>query len=159
MKKFFKKFHSLIKNIMFLAIIGVSFYSGMYVVSSTYGHNEKEMIKTSIEKVFNSTKAQPIILIVPDRSLMEKTKMLVGIEVPEREVIEISTSASTRILFQDEIGPGFFKTALTATGNGIEWTWNKTKQGAEWTWDKIKFWDKSKDKNKAMWSWIKGLVN
>lgn len=153
MKQFFGKTYAVVKVFTFLAIIGVAFYSGMYFVSSSYDNtNQKEIMGKTIATAFANTENQPIIMIVPKYSLLEKSKMLVGMDVPEREVVKISTSASTRVLFEEVNQPGFMSTALVATGDFAGRAWNGTKAGAsqawagskagaEWTWEKVKFWN------------------
>lgn len=152
MKHLFSKTYAVVKVFAFLTIVGLTFYSGMYFVSSSYDTaNQKEIMSKAIASAFASTERQPIIMIVPKHSLLEKSKMLIGMDVPERKVVKISTAASTRVLFNEEIQPGLVSTALVATGNGVVYTWNKTKAGvvyawsktkvgASWTWEKMKFW-------------------
>ena len=135
MKKFFSNLYSNVKVLSFIAIVALSFYSGMYVVSSGYEGNQKEIMGEAIKKAFASTEDQPIIVIVPNYSVTEKVKMLVGIKVPDREVIEISTNASTRAVFGKEIEPNFFQTAYTATTETIAKGWDATKNGTSKAWD------------------------
>lgn len=153
MKKFFSKFYAVVKVFTFLAIFGVGFYSGMYFITSSYDPaNQKEIMSKAITSAFANTEKQPIIMIVPKYSLLEKSKRLVGMNVPEREIIKISTAASTRVLFEEEIKPSLFTAALGATGKAAGKAWNGTKAGAsqawagskasaEWTLEKIKFWN------------------
>jgi len=142
MKKFFGKFYAVVKVFTFLAIIGITFYSGMYFISSGYDPaNQKEIMSKAITSAFTNTEKQPIIMIVPKYSLLEKSKMLVGLHVPEREVIKISTAASTRVLFEDEIKPSLLTAALVATGSKVKSAWAATKNGTSWAYNKAKFWN------------------
>ena len=159
MKQFFGKIYSAIKVLVVLSILGITFYSGMYFVSSNYDTDkQKEIMSKSIAAAFANTESQPIIMIVPKYSLLERSKKLIGMDVPEREIIEISTAALTRVLFKEEIKPGLVSASLLATGNGIKsaWNstvsgtskaWNATKNGTSWAYNKAKFWD-HEDENK-----------
>lgn len=153
MKSFFSSVYSFVKVVAFFLVIGVSFYAGMYTVSNGYdGAEVKDVMATSIQNAFRDTTDQPIIMIIPNYSIAEKTKMLIGMKVPDRQVLEISTAVSTQVLFAEQIEPGYIKSALLATGEWVGKTWDgtkdlsskawtSTKDAGSWTYDKVKFWD------------------
>ena len=156
MKQFFGKSHSVVKGkilarfnvpsrfkiVTLILIMASSFYGGMYFISTGYSaDNQKEVIMSAITSAFNDTELEPIIMIIPKYSMAEKAKRLVRMDVPERKIIKISTTASTRALFGEEINPGLVSAAFKATGNGIKSAWGSTKNGASWTYNKAKFWD------------------
>lgn len=98
-KNFFKKTLAIVKVFGFIAILGVTFYGGMYFMASQYNtENPEKALVSSIENALKSTDGQPVIHIVPAPSLYEKAKNLVGMKEPEREVVTVYTTSDTTLL-------------------------------------------------------------
>ena len=136
-----KSFKQLVVTMVVLALMGGSFYTGCWITTNELGpEHQKQVIGAAIQHAFVSTADMPVIVVNPTRSLLETAKAAIGIDVPEREVIVISTNASTRALFGKEIEPGMFETALVSVGNGAKAAWAGTKDGAAWCVDKVAFW-------------------
>jgi hypothetical protein len=128
-----------IKTIAFMVIVAFSFYSGMYVVSSHHTDPEAKMT-ASIERALASTEKQPVIVITPEPSIIERAKMMVGVEI-ERPVVHITTQDATNLLGIVSDEPGFVKAALTGTKDLAQKTWSGTKEISAKTYNWAKFWD------------------
>ena len=141
MKQFFANALSFTKIVAFIAIIGFSFYSGMYVVASKYdtGETQKEKLMASIINATKDTSSKPIIMIVPEKSLYEHAKYMF-VKEPEREVIKITSDELVDALYEQNPNPTWFATAINGTTNAAKSAWDGTVNGAKWTWDKVQFW-------------------
>lgn len=142
-KNLFTKLYNFVKTIVFIGIVALSFYSGMYFMSAQQNHQDAPgTMIANIEKAFENTSEQPIIMIVPKDSMFEKAKVKLGMEPVQRETIVVETSQATKALgitlknFKEqevaEADNGMVKTALNfwsekgkQAGNGIKsgWSW------------------------------------
>ena len=120
MKKFKRLFlngYRALKVVSFFAIMAVCFYTGMYVVSSQQSPGDAGNIMISkIDQALSNTEYQPIIMIVPEHSLIEKAKLRLGVELPEREIVTITTIEATQTLgITLPKKPGYFTVAKDGT--------------------------------------------
>ena len=97
MKKVLKKFLGLLIIPLTIGAFGFSFYSGIHVATSVMTENPKTVIFKLIDNATKSTKEQPIVVIIPERSLFEKACFWQEI-TEQREVVYIATKESTMIL-------------------------------------------------------------
>lgn len=96
MKALFHNLYVTGKVVFGIAILAVTFYSGMYLVSAQYDHqNPEKVLISTLEKTFADTSDQPIIHIIPERSMYEKAKVKLGMDVPERKVVVVYTKTDT----------------------------------------------------------------
>lgn len=148
-----------IKVVLCITVIGVSVYSGMYIMSSSYynEHDAHGAMISAIDNAMRSTVDQPIVIITPENSIWEKTKYKFGVEEPKRPVVHISTSTATEALVvflqtaETNNSLPWYKAAYYGTGNGLSAAWTGTKNGASYAWhgtktasiatyDFLKFW-------------------
>ena len=96
MKALFHNLYVTGKVIFGIAILAVTFYSGMYLVSAQYDHqNPEKVLISTLEKTFADTSDQPIIHIIPERSMYEKAKARLGMEIPPRKEVVVYTKTNT----------------------------------------------------------------
>jgi len=132
-------FFTFIKTIVFLGVIVIAFYSGMYITASGYNENANEVMLTSLSNALKSTVDEPIIMIIPEYSLWEKAKYMVT-DAPERNYIRIKTSVATSQLFSDdsELNSSWVKSTLLSGQALAVYAWDGTKNGAVYAWDGTK---------------------
>lgn len=142
MKKFYESVMSKVKFVAFIAIIGLAFYSGMYIVADKYdtGETVDEKMVASILNAVEDTSEKPIIVIRPEKSLYEHAKY-VFVDEPEHPVIEITSDELVDALYDSNENPTWMQTAISGTTDAVKSGWNHTVNGAKWTWDKAKFWE------------------
>ncbi len=140
-KKSFIETMAYVKFIVAIAVIGVSFYSGMYIVAAQQNPEDaKGVMITTLEKVFKDTSDQPIIMIVPEISMYEKAKLMTGMELPEREVVTITSTQTQRMLgihIPEE--PTMVKTAFIFWDDKAGKAIDGTVSGWKWFSDKVTF--------------------
>jgi hypothetical protein len=126
-----------IKFFVVLALMAVSFYGGAYIVASSQQEGEG-VIVGAIEHALRDTNSQPIIIIVPEDSLWEKAKLKLGFDLPEREMVFLSTTQVEKLFgLGTPEGPGFVRKTI------------------EWTTDKYQL---SKEKTVDAYQWVKGKI-
>lgn len=148
MKNLFNNIVIMTKALIIIAVLGTTFYSGMYVVASKYdtGEDMKTKLMESLTYAVRDTSEKPIIMIKPKLSLYEQAKYMI-VDEPEREVIEITSDELVDIIYGENQKPSFVtaaingtvdvtKRAWNATSNGVKRAWDATSDGAKWTWDK-----------------------
>jgi len=142
---------SSIKTIIFLGVIGVAFYSGMWVTAYNSGGDAKEVMLTSISNALRSTEGEPVIMIIPEYSMWEKAKYMV-VSPPERKVVEITTSVATSHLFSNdpEFNKSWVRASLLGTKQGALYAWNGVKNGT------VYVWDGTKDGVVTAYEWVRG---
>lgn len=135
MKKFFTKIYNVVKAVVFILIVGVAFYSGMYVTAyQNNNDNPADVIEHTIAKTFENTDHLPIIVIKPQPSLYERAKLFSGFKPAEREVIEMVTTGDTFQLADSLITPP--ETVTKASIIDLDWA---KKTWAKWS-DWVTFW-------------------
>jgi len=141
MKAMFQAVMVRVRFLISLALIGVAFYSGMYVMAFQQNPEDaKAAMVSNLEEVFRNTSDQPIIMIVPEHSMFEKAKAKIGMDLPERETVVISTRATKHMVgYHDPIKPGMVQTALTFWGDKADSAGESIKSGWSWWSDKITF--------------------
>lgn len=129
-----------IRVLVSIAVVCVSFYCGMYIMSATQNPEDaKGVMIAKIEKVFENTSDQPVIMIVPDHSLFEKAKLTIGMELPEREIVTITTTETKHILGMETKNPSVVKTALVFWADKSVKVEDSIKSGWKWWSDAITF--------------------
>ena len=131
-----------IRVLVGIALLCVSFYSGMYIMSATQNPEDaKGVMIAKIEKIFQNTSDQPVIRIVPEHSLFEKAKLKVGMELPKREVITITTTDTKHMLGLEVADPSIVKTAFVFWADKSIQAEDGVKSGWSWWSDKVTFMD------------------
>jgi len=138
-KAFINRFIGAVRVLVTIAVIGVSFYSGMYIMAAKQNPEDaKGVMVAKLEKVFENTSDQPIVMIVPDRSLYEKVKLQAGFELPERQVITLTTTETKHMLgMKIKQDPNMISTALTFWSSKANSAHDGVKSGWKWWSDKI----------------------
>jgi len=137
-KSIFIRTMAYVKVFTFIAVVGVSFYSGVYFMAAQQNPEDAgDMMITRLEEIFKDTGDQPIIHIVPTPSLYEKAKVKVGFELPEREVVVITTQETKHMLgIQDKEDPSMIRTAFVFWGDRA----TKVKESTKSAWGKWSEW-------------------
>jgi len=132
-KRFMKGMYMFTKFVMVTAVLVGTFYAGMYVVSSQKNPDDASAVMVaSIEGALQDTSNQPVIMIIPEYSMIEKVKLDLGMKLPEREVVTITTSNAQKLLgIVPPSEPGlvatslvFWKNQASKAGDGIKSGWN-----------------------------------
>jgi hypothetical protein len=130
MKNIIKKAFGYVKVFVIIAILSLTFYSGMYFnIATTSDSDPATALASSLENAFRDTSEDPIIVILPEPSLYEKTKSFVGFKLPERKTVHLSMSIATKVLadagikLQNEPGP--ITASYYATLKGSKQIFNK----------------------------------
>ena len=113
-KQFIVNGYHVVKFFALIAIMGICFYTGMFVVSHQQNPEEAGSIMIAkVDQALQSSEYQPIIMIVPELTLIEQAKLKIGMELPEREIVTITTSTATKVLgIKVEEKPGLMTTAI-----------------------------------------------
>lgn len=138
-KNFFVRMGNIVRVLITLSILGVTFYGGMYFVSSQYEENPQNVMMSAVKRAVSDTSEQPIIVIAPKNSVIENARAAFGYEMT-REVVVIETTHPTVVLAEN-MEPGFVSRAMSATGSAFVTAGNGIKSGALWCWDKVSFWN------------------
>jgi len=138
-KRFLQGMYMFTKFVMVTAVLVVTFYTGMYIVAAQKNPNDAAAVMTaSIEQALQDTSDQPIIMIVPKYSMIEKVKIDLGMKIPDRKVIKITTSNAQKLLgIVPPAEPGLVRTALVFWGNQASKVGNDFKAGCNWIGNKI----------------------
>ena len=140
-KRFFHGMYMFTKFVMVAAVLAGTFYTGMYVVSAQKNPNDASAVMVaSIEKALQDTSNQPVIMIVPENSMIEKVKLDLGMKVADREVITITTSNAQKLLgIAPPSEPGMVETSLVFWGDQASKAGDKIKTGWNWFSEKVTF--------------------
>lgn len=124
-KRAARRFRQLFKVLMVMVIVGgfvTSFYSGMYVVASNQSPaNPQTVMFSAIDNALKSTEEQPLIVVMPELSLLEKAMFWKDID-EHRDVVFLNTRQTTILLTGEDPGP--------EEPGGVEKAWVSAKSGA-----------------------------
>ena len=82
-----------------VAALAIAAYSGGYFVASQINHEDPlKVMVTAYENATRDTSKHPIVIIVPEDSLLEKVEKTLGEPYEERETVTITTRMATDIL-------------------------------------------------------------
>jgi len=124
-KRAARRFKQMFKALMVMVVIGgfvSSFYSGMYVVASNQSPgNPQTVMFSAIDSALKSTEEQPLIVIVPELSLLEKAMFWKDID-EYRDVIFLNARQTTMLLTGEDPDlkePGAVEQAWVSAKSGI----------------------------------------